>query len=132
MTPEEQIRATLLEAQAAAEAGEAGDLKSFVSPEYADGEGRDKRAIDGLLVFYLMRNKSIYLHTRIGSIRMVDRERGEVELLVAVAGSPIEGVGALADLSADLLRMNLEVSEEGGGWKVTSARWRRAELGDFL
>jgi len=132
-TPEERIRATLAEAQEAAEAGDARALRGFVSPDYADDEGRGKRAVDGLLVFYLMRHKSIYLHTRIRSIRLVDRDRGKVELLVAVAGSPIEGPGALANLNADLLWMDVEVGEtDGGDWKVTSARWRRAEIGDFF
>jgi hypothetical protein len=132
-SPEERIRARIAEAEEAAEAGDLRALRDLVAPDYSDAEGRDKRAIDGLVAFYLTRNRSLHVLADVRSIRLVARDEAEVELLVAVAASPISGPGALANLDADLLRIDLDLRAAGGAdWKVTSAGWRRAELSDFF
>jgi hypothetical protein len=132
-SPEEQIRARIAEAAEAAEARDLRALRDLVAPDYSDAEGRDKRAVDGLVAFYLTRDRSLHVLADVRSIRLVARGEAEVELLVAVASSPIEGLRALGDLDADLLRIDLGLrAASGRDWLVSSARWRRTDLRDFL
>jgi hypothetical protein len=49
-----------------------------------------------------------------------------------MAGQPLANAGEIVRLKADLHRFELEFAREKDEWKVTSARWRRADPADFL
>jgi hypothetical protein len=131
--PEEQIHALLKEAEVAAEDKDIKMLKGFVSDRYTDSNGRDKRAIKGLLMYYFLRHQSIYLLTRVQAIEFPEPTLAEVTVFVAMAGRPIPSAEKLTILHADLYRFDLRLRDENkGDWKVINAEWRRAELGDFI
>jgi hypothetical protein len=131
-TPAARIRALLAEAEVAAEAKEIRALERLVSERYADELGQDKRALTGLLAYYLLRNQSIYLFTRVQTVTLPEPKRAEITVLVGMAGQPVESAAELAGLSADLYRFDFVLIDEGeGDWKVTRAAWRPAELADF-
>lgn len=131
-TPEARIRALLSDAEAAAEAKDAGALKERMSDRYADDRGQDRQAVMGLVTFYFMRHQTIHLLTRVDTIEIADDGSARAGVFVAMAGTPILGVDDLARLRADLYRFEFALAEEDGDWRVTSADWRRAESGDFL
>ncbi|MEE9151207.1 MAG: hypothetical protein V3U20_05150, partial [Thermoplasmata archaeon] len=131
--PEEEIRALLRAAEVAAEDMDIKTLKGFVSDRYTDSNGHDKRAINGLFMYYFLRHQSIHLLTRIQGVEFPEPTLAEVTVFVAMAGRPILGTEELAILHADLYRFDLRLRDENkDGWKFINAEWRRAELDDFI
>jgi hypothetical protein len=130
--PEAQVRATIAQAEFAAEHKEIATLRGMVSDNYADAEGHDKRAVEGVLRYYFLRNQSIHLVTRVASVTLPQKDRALAVVYVGMAAQPVADVGELERLRADLFRFELEFAKEGDDWRVLRAQWRRAELTDFV
>ncbi len=131
-TPEQRLREQIARAEAAAEARDHGALREMISERYADAEGHDRRAIEGILRITLMRNQSVHLLSRIRSLDLPQPGRADVLVVVAMAGQPIVSEQDLPALRADLYRFSLEFTEEDGEWRITRAAWQRAAPEDFL
>ena len=130
--PQVEIRELIERGERAAEQRRVGELADLVAPTYADAEGRDRAALVGLVRGYLAHGGSIHLLTRIESLRVTAPERAEVTLLLAAAALPISGVLDLDAVSADLLRVELELERARGDWRLTRAAWAPATVADFL
>ncbi|MFL6646525.1 MAG: hypothetical protein ACJ8KO_01015 [Sulfurifustaceae bacterium] len=130
--PERQIRELLQTAEASIEKKDIGPVREYVSDRYTDEDGRDRRAIDGLLRLYVLRNENIHLFTRIVDIGFPDKQRARVALYVAMAAQPIAHAEDLTRVQADLYRFELDFVEESKSWHVISARWRPALPTDFI
>jgi hypothetical protein len=130
-TSEQRVRAVLEQAEQAAERKDLADVRGHVSSRYTDAQGHDRRAIEGLLRFYFLRHQSIHLLARIAQIDFPQPDSAKVVAYVAMAGSPLTNAEQLQTLRADLLRFELELTEEEKEWRVIRAAWRRAELTDF-
>ncbi|MDH3687892.1 MAG: hypothetical protein OEU36_00215 [Gammaproteobacteria bacterium] len=133
-SPEDQVRALIGRAQAAAEAQDTKVLEQMVAVDYADERGQDKRAIAALIRYYFLQHKSIHLFTKIEDLTVDNSTRkAHATVYAAMAGQRIEGSDALARLRADLHRFELDfVEKDDGKWKVLWASWRRATVDDFL
>ena len=130
-TPEDRVRAVLAELEKAAEARDVGALKPHISEAYKDENGNDRRTVLGLATAHFMRNKSVYLLVRVGSVELPEPGRAVADAFVALAGQPIRDKTALPELRADLYRFDIQLHDEGGEWRVTSADWHPATLADF-
>jgi len=131
-TPEAQVRATISQAEVAAEKKEVATLRGMVADSYADAEGHDKRAVEGVLRYYFLRNQSIHLVTRISSVTLPQKDRAFAVVYVGMAAQPVADVSELERLRADLFRFELEFAKENDDWRVLRAQWRRADLTDFV
>jgi hypothetical protein len=131
-SPEEQIRSLIRNATVAAEQKDLGTLRGIISETYADDQGQNKRAVEGLLRVHFLRNESVHLLTRIESVTLPQPDRGRAAVLVAMAGVPITSEAALPGLRADLHRFEIDVVREDKVWRVQRATWYRAELADFI
>jgi hypothetical protein len=131
-SPEAQVRALLVQGEAAAEKKESGVLRQLISEKYSDSQGQDKKAVEAVLRFYFLRNQSIHLFTRIRQISLPQPDLAQADLMVAMAGQPITDTEQLERLRADLHHFEITLARENGEWKVTRAEWRRAEFADFL
>jgi hypothetical protein len=132
LTPEAQLRAAIVQAQQAAEKKEISVLRGLVSEQYRDEQGQDKRAVEGLLRVYFLRNESIHVFTRIRAVTLATQDQARVEVFVALAGQPVKDAQELGALRANLYRFDFNFAKEGEHWRVRRADWRTAELGDFL
>lgn len=130
-TAHDRVLATLAGAEKAAEAGDAGLLKSRISESYRDASGRDKQAVAAIVGLQLLQQRSVHLLTRVVSLEIGPPAEARAEVLVAMAGSPIDGPELLAGVRADLYRFDLVLRDEDGVWGVVSAAWRPAALDDF-
>lgn len=130
--PRERVRDRIDEAVGLAEARAIGRLVELVSDRYRDGRGRDADAVRGMARLYLAQNRSIHLLHRIPSIELPEPGEAEVVVLVAAAGRPIEGVGQLGEIRADLLRFDLHLIEERGAWRLVGMSWEPAAATDFF
>ena len=140
---EDQIRNVIAAAKTSAEDKELGELKDLITDDYQDSHGNDKKAISRLLTLYFLRNKSIYLLTRVNSINLAPAEsasqanqQANVSILVAMAGTPFPENLLSEDLGgfrADFIHFDIVMINTGGAdWQVRQADWRRADIKDFL
>jgi len=131
VTPEEEIRALVREAQIAAEERQVGDFARLISEQYGDEHGNSKEELVRMLRLQMIRNQVIYLMVRTGEIKLVDDLSATAVVRVAMAGGPLETFEDLARLGAELYRFDLELVKESGKWRIIRARWGRALELDF-
>jgi hypothetical protein len=130
--PEQRIRGLIGKAEQAVEKKEIAELRGYISERYADEDGRDRRAIEGILRLYVLRHDAIHLLTRIDSVAFPQPKRAKAVVYVAMAGRPIAASDDLRSFNANLYRFELEFAEEGKQWRVARAAWRPAEPVDFI
>ena len=130
--PEAQIRALIEKAEKAAEEKDVGTLKSLISESYTGGDPKDKRALVGMIGYFMLRNSSIHLLTQVSSIEFPEPKHAECTVYVAMAGRAIGGLGDLSDLRADIYRIEFAAAAEGSpDWRVTRAKWKPAGIEDL-
>ena len=131
-SPEAQIRALIARAETAAEEKDIQTLKGLIADRYADKQGNKKSELVQLLGFHLLHNESIHLLTRIQTITFPEPQHAAATVFVAMAAREIPTVDLLAQVRADLYRIEFTAADEGrADWKVTLAAWRPAALDDF-
>lgn len=130
-SPEARVRATIAEAVQAAEANDSAGVLAIVSQRYVDADGRDRRAVEGLLRLYLLRHRPLHIYTRVPSVTFVRDDRAEAVVYAAMAGTRIDAPAELARLSASLYRFDLTFELEQDDWRLRAAAWRPAELSEF-
>ena len=130
--PEQRIRELNARAEAAAEARDVAALKDMVAEDYRDVSGYDKQAVVRLVQLYLLRNRAVHLFTLTKSLQILDQDHAVADILVAMAGQPVEEVDQLFDIRADLMRFNVRYVRDDDEWRVIGVEWRRATADDFL
>lgn len=126
--PEEQIRERIGEGVEAAENRDLGALRRFIADDYADPQGRDKRAIEGMLALYLRQSESLHLFPVIRSVTLASESRAEATVLLGMAGRPIHNEAELRSLQADLYQIDLVLVRESKEWKVVEAFWEQVSV----
>ena len=131
-SPEEQIREMLSAGEEVVEARSILKALEFVSDDYQDKRGRQKKDIQRLIAGYILRNKSIHLLTRVQQVALSeDKAQADVILYVSMAGVPVTSADQLMLVRADLYRFDLSVKLKDGDWRVTAGSWQQARLVDF-
>jgi len=132
-TPEQQVRALLESAEAAAEEKDLPALKKMISDSYRDDLGNDRQAVLAMVRYHFLRNDAVHLLTRTGTVAFPTPSVAHVTVFAAMAGEPIPTSTDLAALRADLYRFDLTF-EAGGeaSWRLIRAAWRRAGPADLL
>lgn len=131
-TPEQRVRTAISGAEQAVEKKDISALRGFVSERYTDEEGRDRRAVEGILRLYLLRNEAIHLLTRIETVTVIPPDKAQAVVYVAMAARPIAPADTLSSFNANLYRFELSFGEEDNHWRVVRAAWRPAEPTDFI
>ena len=129
-TPEDEIRLYLKKGVEAAEDRDHGDLTDLIDDGYLDKRGMDKSQLSTLLRAYFFRHKNIYLFTKIRDISFPADNEAEVTLHVAMTGSVISDVSALASLRARMYRFELQLIKQEE-WFLRSAKWQIANMDDM-
>ncbi len=130
LSPEDEIRLFIEQGIEAAEERQVGELSDRLHPGYQDSRGNRAQQITQLLRAYFFRHRNIHLFTRIGSIELVDANTAIVKMHVAMAGSVIADVDALAALRAQIYAFELHL-HKNETWLLQSARWNRASVTDL-
>ena len=119
--PEDQIRALVDEAEAAAEDRDASALRELIADDYQDPQGRNATDLRTYLQGYLAMHPSLKLITRIDSIELEGTEQARVAVTVGMLGRQA-GADAGWDLAGDIYRLDIRLAREGGGdWRVIRA-----------
>ena len=125
-TPEEGVRAWVDKGVELAKEKNRRGLVQMISPDYTDGRGNDRDAIEDMFRFYFLRAGDIALLTRIEELVVHGDSAAELLLTVGMAGRSDGVLG----FSADAYRFEMELEREGADWLLIGARW--AELGEEL
>ena len=130
LTPEQEIRQFIASGVEAAENRSADDLDDLMHRDYFDRRGYNKKQLGKLLRLYFFQHKNIYLLTRIGEIELLADNKARVDLHVAMAGSSIADVSALASLRARMYRFELHLIKQEE-WRLQNASWYLASIADM-
>ncbi|MGH8203121.1 MAG: hypothetical protein ACREST_00840, partial [Steroidobacteraceae bacterium] len=120
-TPEDEIRALVDEAEVAAEARDAPELRALVADDYQDAAGREASDVRNLLHAWLVAHPSVNLLTRIDSIELEGTGQARVRVTIGLLGREAKGDSDW-DLAADLERLDIRLARgDGGEWRAISA-----------
>jgi hypothetical protein len=131
-TPEQRVREFLSRAEQAAENKDVRTLRSYVSQQYSDADGRDRRAIEAILRIQVLGHESIHLLTRIERIEFPALGRAEVGIYAAMAGRPPVDSAELSPIRANVYRFQLTLADEDSEWRVLHAQWQPAQPSDLI
>ena len=129
--PQQQVRELLERATESAGDRDLDQLREFVSKDYEDSEGRDRRAVMQMVALYLRQTETLFVRTRIRSIEIVGSGAAEATVVAAIADVPINDLN-LQRLSADFLRFELSLRLEAKEWRVVRAGWESVPLTEYL
>lgn len=124
--PEEALRQWIAGAEAAAEDLDRRSLLAMVSDRYADTRGNDRAAVDKILRFYFLRQKSVELVMRIDELTVIDGTAAEILVTAAGVGTTSRALR----VNADAYQFSLELEKDDDEWMLIGARW--GELGQEL
>ncbi len=119
---EAEIALLVEAAQESAEAGDAGSLINSLSDDYADAEGRDRRAMAVLVRTLLGRYPRLMTVVTDLSVVAISDQLATAGMTVSLIGKD-GGRPAWAGIDADRLRLDLALRREDGRWYVSGARW---------
>jgi hypothetical protein len=130
VSSQDEIRAYIDSGVNAAESRDMDALAELMHGDYSDQKGYNKKQLTGLLRGYFFRHKNIHLFTKIDSIELLAENEAIVRMHVAMAGSVIADVDALAALRARIYRFELQLIKQDE-WLLTHAVWGPASMSDF-
>ena len=131
-TPEQRIRAFIDRIAAAAEARAWNDFDAYLAEDFSDGRGLTRREALAVVARYILAHRSIHVFQRVRQIEVRDPRHARAVVLAALAGSPVDAPEDLARIDADLYRFELELADEGDGFRVRSAAWQPVGLEALL
>jgi hypothetical protein len=109
------------EAETAAEARDASELRALVADDYNDPSGRDAADVRNLLHAYLVAHPSLRLITRIDSIEIEGKELARLKVTVGVLAREADSESNW-DLAAEVRRLDIRLARaDGGDWRVIRA-----------
>jgi len=129
-SPEDQIRAFIASAVAAAEQRSSDDLAQMIHGSYLDQRGFNKKQVTGLLRAYFFQHKNIHLFSRIGEIEILGDNQATVKLHLAMAGSVIADIDAISALRARIYSFELRLVKQDE-WLLQHAIWAPASIVDL-
>jgi hypothetical protein len=129
-SPEEEIRQFVKSGVEAAENRNLDDLSDLIHGNYLDQKGYSKQRLGGLLGAYFFRHKNLYLFTKIEEINLFAENEATVRLYVAMAGSVISDVDAIAALRAQIYQFELQLIKQDD-WLLHHASWKPASIIDI-
>jgi hypothetical protein len=130
VSSQDEIRAYIDSGVNAAESRDMDALAELMHGDYSDQKGYNKKQLTGLLRGYFFRHKNFHLFTKIDSIELLAENEAIVRMHVAMAGSVIADVDALAALRARIYRFELQLIKQDE-WLLTHAVWGPASMSDF-
>ncbi len=125
------MRQFVVDGTAAVEARDVLKVNNLISEKYLDKDGRDYKQLLRLATGYFLRNKNIHVFTQIKDIHFPVVNQAELQLYVAMAGSPVSSAEALLNLRADLFLFDFVLVRESDKWMLKSLQWQRANAESF-
>ncbi len=126
LSDEQQILRLIADVQRAVEQRKTSDVMRYVSEDYHDTRGLDRRAVQRLVMAGARDRSTMDLSVQVTSVEVQgDSATFAAEVDYSVGGPAMPG-------QSNHLTVRGELRRERGGWKVASAEgWQDAESGYF-
>jgi hypothetical protein len=108
-------------------------LLTVLTDDYADFEGRDKKATEALVGDYFQRRFGIVmhlLHTKIGDITAGGEASLETDVVLSSGGAEV--LRKIIRFAGDFYRFKLELRKMPEGWRISRAEWEYLSLNDLF
>jgi ketosteroid isomerase-like protein len=108
-------------------------LLAVLTDDYADFEGRDKKATKALVGDYFQRRFGIVmhlLHTKVGDIRQDGEASLETDVVLSSGGAEV--LRKIIRFAGDFYRFKLELRKTPVGWRISRAEWEYLSLNDLF
>jgi ketosteroid isomerase-like protein len=108
-------------------------LLAVLTDDYADFEGRDKKATEALVGDYFQRRFGIVmhlLHTKVGDIRQEGEASLETDVVLSSGGAEV--LRKIIRFAGDFYRFKLELRKTSEGWRISRAEWEYLSLNDLF
>ncbi|GEM_PF-2874996 len=129
--PRDAVRAVIKACEDHANAGRPGQIGSYVDDDYEDVQGRNKNVVMRLVERHTKRHSKRFVHARPLKITVED-DKAQAAVIVALAGQRIGPKDDLLKVSADLMKLQIDLRRGDDGWLVTAAQWKRPSPLDVL
>jgi hypothetical protein len=123
--PEAQIRELLTAAEEAAEARDTGFFRDLLGAGYRDARGNDRDQLLALLRGYFIAHQKIEVVSRIDTVAFEGADAARVVAHAGMVGQRA-GESLLGGLDGELYRLQIELVDDGGQWRVISVSWNGA------
>jgi hypothetical protein len=130
-SPRQQVRDTLETAAEYAGDRDLDRLSEFVSEDYRDAEGRDRRALLQMVALYFRHVDTLFLRTRIRAIEIVGSKEARATVVAAIADVPFSDLDQ-SRLSADFVGFDLAFRREGKEWSLVDATWESVSPTEYF
>jgi len=126
LSDEQQVLRLIADVQRAVEQRKTSDVMGYVSEDYHDSRGLDRRGVQRLVMAAARDRSTMDLSVQVTSIEVHgDSATFTAEVDYSVGGTAMPG-------ASDHLTVRGELRRERGGWKVISAEgWQDAERSYF-
>lgn len=129
-SPQDEIRLYIQSFVQAAENRSVKDVSDLIHGSYLDQNGYNKQRIGSLVRAYFFRHKNLNFFTKVEEIQLLADNEATVSLYVAMAGSVIADVDAIAALRAKIYQFELQLIKEED-WLLHHASWKPARVLDI-
>lgn len=128
---EELLKEALTDMEQHIENGDLGKFMDFFSDDYLDSRSNRKQDVRNLARLQILRNRNRHLFQQVTQIHVNEGRSAEAVIIVAMTGQSIDSATLLRNMRAELMKFKVEFVFDDR-WRVISAEWARAEIGDFL
>lgn len=124
-TEEDKVRKVVADIQKAAEEKSIRTILDRVSKTYRDPQGNDYEGVKGLLAFYFFRHQSVSVFLPSLDVTVTDTAARAVFQAVLTGRGGGESAAPVFPEALGVYDFDVAFAKEEGGWKVTSAVWKR-------
>ncbi len=99
-------------------------LLTVLTDDYADFEGRDKKATEALIGDYFRRRFGIVmhlLHTKVGDITAEGEASLKTDVVLSSGGAEV--LRKIVRFAGDFYRFKLDLRKTPEGWRISRAEW---------
>jgi hypothetical protein len=133
LSPEFPVRNLIDRAQAACERRDTAAFHAFLAEDYRDDSGPSRDEILHYVTNYLLVHRPRRCLAPVARIKLAADKTAHAEVYAALAAAPIASADDLKHTTADLLRLDIDLTpNDEGQLVVTHARWQPAGTKDLL
>lgn len=124
-TEEDRVTKVITSVQEAAEEKKIMTILDQLSRSYRDPQGYDYDGIKGLLAFYFYRHQKVRVYIPSREVTVKGESANASFETVLTGAAPGESAGTVVPGSLGAYRFSVDLRNEEGRWKITSAKWER-------
>ncbi len=127
-----QLQADLDQMEALAEAKKTSDLMAFFHDGFKPDGGWSKKDIQRMLHFRFLKHKTVHISKVVKDIQWRSDNEVSVQVVAALAGSPITDLTTLTEARAQLMKFDVILVRADDHFLIRSVQWAHAYPTDFL